>query len=987
MNQIAQGDHISHYRVIRQIGIGGMGVVYLAEDENLKRQVALKFLPFYMTLDEESKARLKREAQTAASLNHPNIVTIFEIGDYHGRAFIAMEYVEGQSLKDMVADGALPVNRALEITLQICDALAAAHEQGVVHRDIKPDNILFDRSGRPKILDFGLAKFTQMSLTHKDQAFGTPGYIAPEQIHCENVDHRADIFSMGVVLYEMLTGGRPFVAEKSMGVIYKILNDQPAPLSDAMEEVNSGLQEVIDLALAKNPDQRYADVKTFMRDIVLARGENQTGSFSTSFLFSGVIKSRRRKRLAWWVLALIICIAVLTWRIRSQTEPEYVVPTGTGTAIAVLPFTIRAGSEYTYLAEGMVDLMSTKFDEVTDIRSIDPKVLLGYLAKIDPDDVTEAKRHDIARRFGANFYVSGSIIEIAGTLNLDISLYDVNRPNPVAHSTAQGQSNELFTMIDNAAVDLLEGIAPEPAQRMRRLAAMTTHSFAALRAYLDGEKSFREGRFADAIDAMQNAVQEDPEFALAYYRLSMAAEWLALTGLSKQAAEKAVQQSGRLNKHDKMLLDASLAWRNGDVEGAEHLYREILDVYVDDIEAWFQLGEVRFHYGPILGQPLSASRDPFDRLIALDPDHVQALLHLMRIEIQVGNFEQFDDLAAKVTKLQPDGERGIEVEALVAYVHQDEQKISQLLKNLTQSSDTALMLTTWNIGAFAPNPFDSFHVAELMTQSHRSADTRALGFQCLSYLSMARGQWGEAHAYLEQAALIDPRAALELKLLYYSMPYIDVKASVFDSLSKELAEAADAVEIDSQNIFLTVHNQFHDQIEVYLSGIMSARSGKLNLARKFAEGMPDSSDFNVKMASSDMVVGIHMAEAMSKGDSLLAYQLAQDLNLQGWYGGFSTSPFFSRPMERYLHGVAAAKIGDLETAEKRLSSFVNYSIHDLIFVAPSHYQRGLMYENVNPPRAIEHFTAFLAMWEHADSRFDAMKADAESRLDLLGSSM
>ncbi len=265
------GQLIDHYRIIEKIGSGGMGDIFLAEDTKLKRQVALKFLPRQMTADADARERFEREAQAAASLNHPNIVTVYEIGEHEGQVFIAMEYVEGQTLKDMISGSVgaihesplpitphpLPITQVIEIASQIAEGLAAAHAKGIVHRDIKPQNILIDKNGRVRILDFGLAKLKGVSsLTKESSTLGTVHYMSPEQALGKEVDHKIDIWSLGVVLYEMLTGKLPFQGDYEQAVIYSILNEEPVPLPAAP----GYLAALVFKALEKDPGKRYQQI-------------------------------------------------------------------------------------------------------------------------------------------------------------------------------------------------------------------------------------------------------------------------------------------------------------------------------------------------------------------------------------------------------------------------------------------------------------------------------------------------------------------------------------------------------------------------------------------------------------------------------------------------------------------------------------------------------------------------------------------------------
>ena len=225
------GKTVSHYRILEKLGEGGMGVVYKAHDTKLDRVVALKFLPHYLTSDPKEKERFYHEARAASGLLHANVAVVFEINDHDDQVFIAMEYVEGKTLKQIVEEEALAIKKILDIAIQMCDGLVVAHERGIVHRDIKSENIMVTAKGQPKITDFGLAKVKGATkLTKTGSTLGTAAYMSPEQARGEEVDHRSDIFSFGVVLYEMLTGRLPFGGEHLAALLYSIINVEPQPM-------------------------------------------------------------------------------------------------------------------------------------------------------------------------------------------------------------------------------------------------------------------------------------------------------------------------------------------------------------------------------------------------------------------------------------------------------------------------------------------------------------------------------------------------------------------------------------------------------------------------------------------------------------------------------------------------------------------------------------------------------------------------------------
>src|SRR4030066_728584 len=252
------GKTISHYKILDKLGEGGMGVVYKAQDTKLDRTVALKFLPPHVASNPEEKQRFFQEARSASALNHPNITVIYEIDEADAQVYIAMEYIEGKTLNKLIEKEPLALKKVLDIAIQACDGLAAAHKKGMVHRDIKSDNIMVTSEGQVKITDFGLAKFRgQDRITQLGTTLGTAAFMSPEQASGEEVDQRSDIFSFGVVLYEMLTSKLPFGGEHHSAIIYSILNEEPQPLARFNNKVPPQIERIISKALAKDKEERY----------------------------------------------------------------------------------------------------------------------------------------------------------------------------------------------------------------------------------------------------------------------------------------------------------------------------------------------------------------------------------------------------------------------------------------------------------------------------------------------------------------------------------------------------------------------------------------------------------------------------------------------------------------------------------------------------------------------------------------------------------
>ena len=385
---------IGHYRIIEKIGAGGMGEVYLAQDTTLDRNVALKFLPPGLCLDPDCRARFKREAQAAAKLDHPNIVSVFEVGDFQGRPYFSMQHVEGRSLKETLRDKLLPLDPIVELGIQMCDALQSAHEHGIIHRDIKPSNILIDSHGRARLVDFGLASVMGSDqLTRTGSTIGTVGYMSPEQVRGEKVDHRTDLFSFGVVLFEMITGHPPFKADSDVATLNAITSAKPDLLARYRREVPNELQTIIDKALDKDLATRYQHADDLAAD--LRRLATTSAALS-------------QPHRDWWnryvvtSAAAVLLVVAGYWLVN-----EYILKTGqhpeTGRKmVAVLPFENLGSPDDEYFADGITEEITTNLASLSGLGVISRTSSMQYKK-------TGKNLKQIGKELGVDYVLEGTI--------------------------------------------------------------------------------------------------------------------------------------------------------------------------------------------------------------------------------------------------------------------------------------------------------------------------------------------------------------------------------------------------------------------------------------------------------------------------------------------------------------------------------------------------------------------------------------------------
>ena len=516
------GKSISHYRIVEKLGEGGMGEVYLAEDTKLNRRVALKFLPVQLASDDEFKERFKREAQSAAALNHPNIITIHEVADYETRPFIAMEYVEGESLKDVIARKELSIGGLLDVASQISDGLSVAHQAGVIHRDIKPQNILMGKDGRVRICDFGLAKAKRdVTLTQVGSTLGTIAYMSPEQAQGRDVDQRSDIFSFGTVLYEMVAGQMPFRGEHEAAMIHAIVNDTPEPMARYKTDVPAGLQRIVDKCLKKDVATRYQSAAEVVSDLKELQQESRT---------TAPIRVPRRKTLNPVMLAgvgvLVLIAAYALISLLSPSGERQAV--GESKMLAVLPFENLGSAEDEYFADGITEEILTNLSKLSGLGVISRSSSMQY------KDSQKGIR-EIGKELGVDYILEGTIrwdksgqesrvrinpqlIRVSDDVHLWADRYDATLTDifevqsGIAHKVAQALQ-----------VALLES-------EKQSLSKQPTQKPEAYNYFLRGNgyinQGFSERNFLTGIEMYEKAIELDSGFALAYAMASRAHLWL-----------------------------------------------------------------------------------------------------------------------------------------------------------------------------------------------------------------------------------------------------------------------------------------------------------------------------------------------------------------------------------------------------------------------------------------------------------------------------
>ncbi|MGD2216762.1 MAG: hypothetical protein PVJ64_08395 [Gemmatimonadales bacterium] len=662
-------------------------------------------------------------------------------------------------------------------------------------------------------------------------------------------------------------------------------------------------------------------------------------------------------------------------------------PTASSARVAVLPFSVRGREELDYLSEGMVDLLSTALDGAGELRAVDAYSLLRHVANDRAQPLDPETGGAVARHFGAGLYVLGTVVEAGGQLQVNASLYEVdgtirNSAREVAEDEAQ-----LFDMVNDVARQLLAGGIGGPSERLTRIAAAATDSLEALKAYLEGERLLRAAWIGEAVAAFQRAIEADSTFALAWYRLALAALYspqpVDVEPLA--AAERAVRLGGRLAPRDRERLAAFHAFLRGAPSEAESLAYNILSNYPEDMEAWYYVGEARFHYGVQQGRPVAEVSEPFRRALGFDPDHFMSLAHLSLTSSVKGRFQEAEELIERMEGI----ETALEVAAfysefnrpVLAYVRGGRGGLRELLPDLRKLSPFTLYWSAYRIALLQDGLPAAIDVAALLSEPARPEPEREVGYAMQALYEVARGRRSAAEAQLASSEALGPvrpfYSGLETRAALWVSPFLEPPPGELLQLKEKLAG------LDYDTVWAPISRD-------YLLGLVSARLGEAAEAVGHAVQLEaraarlDTAEVSARASRSrDYALTVRAQIAALNGDPGEALELLENMRPEEWWSFLPWSVLQTGAHQRFLRAEVLEALGREEEALNWYAS-LGLSPGEVSHIAPAHLRRAEILERLGrPEEAVLHYRRFIALWRDCDPELEAEVARAESALERL----
>ena len=994
------GQMLSRYRLVEKLGAGGMGVVYKAIDTKLNRQVAIKVLPPTLTADPERRLRFQREAQTIAVLSHPSIAVLYEVGEVEGVDFLVMEFLKGKTLREVIGDQPLPFRQWMRIGLPIAEGLAHAHRHGVIHRDLKPENVILTDESQVKLLDFGLAKLVapeehpgatgsdlhtrletiSRELTQAGKVFGTVAYMSPEQARGETLDHRSDLFSFGIVLYQMASGRLPFKGRSEIETLHAIITEEPPALSHLSGELPPEADRIVRKAMEKEPERRYQDAADLATDLKNLKRDTDSGKVSISTGPAALPKAGeapgrrhglRRAGVAMGILAGVasLAIALFLYFRAPKPAPEISAHPPVENSLAVLYFENVADPEdRNRFSEMVPSLVITDLSESRILKVVSRQRLfdiLRLLGKAEMKSIDRKVASDVAQKANVKWMMTGQILQVQPRIVLTADVSDAATGEVRASQRATGEAGEdLFAVVDKLGAEVRKDLTPsgEGNDVDRPVADVTTHSTEAYRSYLEGLDQVERFEMVEASRSFSRALELDPTLAMAHYRMGI----LSTTPTERREhVEKAVQYIDKVSDREKFYIRSAQAFQdNKPLEGVREL-EKLVERHPDEKEALQRLGNL---YRNTLHNPQKAIA-ALNRIIEVDPLHKNAYNSLAYAYDDLGNFAKALWAINQYIALAPDEANPYDSRAdLYARDGKLDEAIDSYRMAITKKRDFTQSWEKLGHMYLFKRDYAEAEKCYRVLASSSEKEIRSGGRVDLARIPLYQGRFSKTLEVLDEGIASDRMEGFE------GQP----------ALSKKGLKVRIFGEKDPRKAVAEMEGFLKDYRKMQPSGALFPLSGlACNLARngEFERALRKADDLKrdlekfapTRLANYDATLGCIEREQGRYEAAIGHYRKAVE-DFRNWGNRFELA-------RAYL---LAGRLGESVTEfEQLLSNFEAARAFNAIEAVKAYYLLGLAYEKTGSrAKAIEEYQQFLEIWKDADPGIPEVE-DAKQRLSRL----